>query len=396
VLVFGGGAAGVATAISAARAGLSVVLIETRDELGGTVVRSLIHTLAALYDDAGDFINAGLPVELAGRLIEADSGTCKRRIGRTWTLAAQPAVYAHVIRAWIAEERGIEVLVEHSPIDVRLEDGVVRGLQVASKDAWRSFEPLAVVDATGGAEIVRAIDRRLTVEEPRRAAGGLIGQVRGVRPGALAFPRNVGVMRAVGEAAARGDLPADCEHAWLDLGCLPDEVYLKLFVRSGGVAGNGEERRARVAMDTLDRLLQFLRTLPDFADAHLAAAGELGIRDSGGILGEYRLTGEDVRAGRRFDDAVCRCSWPIEYWDPEKGVHLEYLPPGTWYDIPLRALRVQGTTNLWAAGRCLSADAEARASARCVGTCWAMGDSLGQALADRVAGSRLHQRQPTE
>jgi hypothetical protein len=107
----------------------------------------------------------------------------------------------------------------------------------------------------------------------------------------------------------------------------------------------------------------------------------LGIRDGGRVRGQYCLTGDDVRQMRKFDDPACRACWPIEYWDPEQGVALEYLPAGDYYEIPLRSLRVEGLTNLWAAGKCLSADRYAHASARAAGTCWAMGEAAGRAAA---------------
>jgi hypothetical protein len=58
---------------------------------------------------------------------------------------------------------------------------------------------------------------------------------------------------------------------------------------------------------------------------------------------------------------------------------LEYLEDGATYDIPLGALTADGVDNLWVAGKCLSADPRAQASARCVGTCWAMGAAVARA-----------------
>ena len=105
------------------------------------------------------------------------------------------------------------------------------------------------------------------------------------------------------------------------------------------------------------------------------------MRDGGRVRGEYCLTETDVRQGRKFSDAACRCAWPIEYWDPEQGVSMQYLPDNTYYEIPLRALKVSGWANLWTAGKCLSADRLAQASARVAGTCWAMGEAVGRAAA---------------
>jgi hypothetical protein len=89
-----------------------------------------------------------------------------------------------------------------------------------------------------------------------------------------------------------------------------------------------------------------------------------------------------VSEARKFADAVCRCAWPIEFWDPQCGVKLHYLPDNDFYEIPLRCLKVGGIANLWAAGKCLSADRQAQASARIAGTCWAMGEAVGRAAVE--------------
>jgi hypothetical protein len=125
-----------------------------------------------------------------------------------------------------------------------------------------------------------------------------------------------------------------------------------------------------------------LQSRQDFAHARVCKTGCIGVRDGGRVRGEYCLSAEDVRQGRKFKDAACRCSWPIEYWDPDEGVSLEYLPDGNWYEIPLRALKAKGLANVWIAGKCLSADPLAQASARVVGTCWAMGEAVGKEAAN--------------
>src|SRR5262249_53878683 len=157
-------------------------------------------------------------------------------------------------------------------------------------------------------------------------------------------------------------------------GVVEDEVYVKLLVP---VSENGEADVPDRALHVRDEVIAFLKRLPAFARAWLVRTGSLGIRDGGRVQGEYCLTLEDVRQGRRFTDPACRCCWPIELWDPDRGVELEYLPDGSYYEIPLRALRVRGWRNVWVAGKCLSADRYAQASARVVGSCWSMGEAAG-------------------
>ena len=128
-------------------------------------------------------------------------------------------------------------------------------------------------------------------------------------------------------------------------------------------------------------LLAFMHGLPGFSEAFINQYGQLGVRDGGRVKGQYCLTEADVKTGRQFPDAACQACWPIEHWHPRKGLSLEYLPPGQRYDIPLRSLRVVGFNNLWAVGKCLSAEPRAQASARVAGTCWAMGEAVGKNIA---------------
>ena len=93
------------------------------------------------------------------------------------------------------------------------------------------------------------------------------------------------------------------------------------------------------------------------------------------------LRDDDVRHGRRFDDAVVRGGFPIDSHDP-KGASLdaaEHVEAG--YDIPLRALVPEAVDGLLVAGRCISAERKALASARITGTCMAMGEAAGTAAA---------------
>jgi hypothetical protein len=378
VAVVGAGAAGVAAALAAARQGARVCLLEKGRDIGGTVVHSLIHTVGGLHDAEGRLLNPGLPSELAERLQRASPLACPRRIGRTWTLSVEPDAYRRVIGDWLREEAGVRIMLRSGVEAVRERGGRIVGLRAGA----REIVPGSVIDATGSAEVARRLDPAL-VEDGHGAAAGHIFRLRGVAPGAMRFPESVQVLGGIRQAAAAGALPPLCAQAWLDVGVAEDEVYVKLALPLGERWREPPVRAAamRRAQIARDRLLEFLRRQPAFAAARLDRAGSLGIRDGGRVVGEYRLSAEDVRAGARFDDAAARCAWPIEFWDPASGVSLEYLPPGRHYEIPLRALKVRGVANLWAAGKNLCAEPLAQASARVAGCCWAMGEAAGRAAA---------------
>jgi hypothetical protein len=219
-----------------------------------------------------------------------------------------------------------------------------------------------------------------------------------VAVGALEFPKGLAAVRALRGAAEAGTLTPECRQAWIDRGIRDDEVFVKLFVPLGeewGDPSRVREMEQRMQATQAD-VVEVLRRLRDFARARVTQVGSLGVRDGGRIRGRYVLSVEDVRAGREFGDGVCRCAWPIEFWDPEAGLLLEYLPAGSSYQIPMRSLQLAGVENFWVAGKCLSADRHAHASARVAGTCWAMGQAVGMAAAggDAIKLEQHHELEP--
>jgi hypothetical protein len=304
-------------------------------------------------------------------------------MGRVWVLSVCPDRYRAVVRRWLAAEEHISALYGARVSRMETAAGKIVRLEITSPGESLQLRTRAVIDATGTAEVVRLLDPSLVQSDPRRAAGGLVLKLRGVAPGTLIFPQGLVVLRALRAAAADGALPPGCDKAWLDSGAREDEVYVKLFVP---LPDDWRERESRgeitcAARRSGEAVVAFLRRQAGFEQVRVARVGTLGIRDGGRVRGDYCLTGEDVRQARKFSDGACRCSWPIEYWDPDCGLSLEYLPDGASYDIPLSALKVLGVENLWAAGKCLSADRYAHASARVAGTCWSMGEAVGKAAA---------------
>ncbi len=121
--------------------------------------------------------------------------------------------------------------------------------------------------------------------------------------------------------------------------------------------------------------------LEEFADAYFMTSGPVaGARESRRIVGDYVLSGEDVRMGQRHDDVVALGAWRLDRHPPDQpGYHdIPWTPP---YDIPYRTLLPIGFENLLVAGRCHSATSEALASSRVTATAMAMGQAAGTAAA---------------
>jgi hypothetical protein len=157
--------------------------------------------------------------------------------------------------------------------------------------------------------------------------------------------------------------------------------------RVHGIDGTDPDDLSRAEIEARDQvreLIPFLRkNCPGLENARLLETGaQVGIRETRHILGDYVLTGDDVREGRRFADAIARCAYPIDIHDPvgTRG-RLEGMTGGEFYDIPYRCLLPRNVDNLLVAGRCLSADHEAAASARVIPPCYATGQAAGTAAA---------------
>jgi hypothetical protein len=93
------------------------------------------------------------------------------------------------------------------------------------------------------------------------------------------------------------------------------------------------------------------------------------------------MTGDDVRGAAKHVDGVARCAWPAERWSTGPTPSLELGPTGDYHEVPLRALRPRGVSNVFVAGRAVSADADGLASVRVIGTCLDTGFAAGLAAA---------------
>jgi hypothetical protein len=189
-----------------------------------------------------------------------------------------------------------------------------------------------------------------------------------------------------------GRLPTGASNLTLGLSPQPGELVAKLAL--SGVADDLSARRdfltaaEQEGRRRVRAVSEFLKTLPAFGRAFVShVAPQVGVRESRRVIGRYELTRDDVLAGRKFEDAAARASWPIELWKEGcLGATYEYLEEGQTYDIPLRSLQARDVDNLFMAGRCMSATHEALGSARVIGTCLATGEAVGRAAARLAAG----------
>jgi len=231
-----------------------------------------------------------------------------------------------------------------------------------------------VIDCTGSGAVIQQSGAKQIVPEALPLAGFSV-RLKGVEKDELLPIKVPYILR---KAADAGELPAHC--SFTHFSPLEDGEGLCKFSLPAETSRVDAEQTARQAVNLLQKQVPAFHSVEvvQFSPSILQREG---IR----LKGQSTLTGDDVRRGRSFEDGIARGAWPMEYWNAEKGVQYDYIENGLSYDIPLGALRSENIKNLWAAGRLLSADSAALASARVMGTAIATGEAAGRAAAGELA-----------
>jgi hypothetical protein len=184
------------------------------------------------------------------------------------------------------------------------------------------------------------------------------------------------------QAAGEVDIPREIVSVFR--GAHPDEVSVNM-TRVTGLNPLDADDLTRAEIETRRQVMQlvaFFRTrVPGFARCRLAATpAQVGVRESRRIVGEYRLTGDDLLHARTFPDAVARSAYPIDIHNPKgSGTTTVRLPAGKTYEIPYRCLVPLRVDDLLVAGRCISVSHEALASTRLTPTIMTLGQAAATA-----------------
>jgi hypothetical protein len=393
VLVVGGGSAGLAAAVAAARNGAHTVLVEWHATLGGMATAALVHSVCGLYllrDDPGAVpANPGFATEIAERLLAIGGAWGPVRIGRVDVLPHRPAAFARVADEAASAAGNLETRF-HSAAIAAEGGSSVECIEVACRGVRERFAPRIVVDASGDAVAVAFLGARFEIEAGERLQRpAFIFLLEGIAGDALAERRRLAVAHRLVSAVREGALPEGALGAALRASDRPGEAFVTIDLAGPpGMPYDPTDARCLSALEVHGRELaatiaDFLRREVDgFEGSWIAALpARVGIRESRRALGERRIETADVEEGATFADAVALATWPIEMREVATGARLRFPRDGRPMQIPLAALRARGVPNLLVAGRCISASHEAQASLRVIGTCLATGEAAGLAAA---------------
>ncbi|AMB88383.1 FAD-dependent oxidoreductase [Pseudomonas agarici] len=396
VLIAGGGAAGLAAAVTAARQGCRVVLIEKYGFCGGGAVAGLSGTICGLYE-ASDTASRAVQVvhgfvDEFMRAMESRNGlTAPVKYGKTFTRVHDPLVWRDVADALLIEA-GVTVIYHALVTDVIREGDRTLGAQIYTKQGKLSVFAPVTIDASGDADLAAMAGLPTFMGDNGRVQNPtMIFKLSGVDVGRFRKAYGIDtimpacVTQMIAEANQRGyKLPRS--KIWLFQTPRPAE----LLCNCTRITGNdGRELNVLRYEDFTEaeingrlQLREYARFFKDYLQGCEASwvndsAAQVGVRETRQIQGTHLLTNAAILTGEKSPQGIARSPWPIELHSGAKP-RVEWLL-NDFYEVPFGCFVPSEGEGLLAAGRCLCAEHEAVASARVTAQCFSYGHAIGHA-----------------
>lgn len=407
VVVVGGGPAGIAAAVSAARHGANTLLVERYGFLGGMGTAGGVTNFAGLYGKRkGEMTQLvrGVVDELIERIAglngmnQPQNGMGGRICVRSYDTSAYKLAADQLLDA-----AGVKLLF-HAYAAAAISDGSrIAALVVETKSGRQAIRANAFIDASGDADVAAFAGVPFEVGDGH--GSGLfpttmfrIGQVDA--PAAL---EAVGEFKAINDFMARAEQQKPGVYKFPREGAIlrpnkdPREwrANVTQIRNAQGRAMNGVDARELTEGELegrrqISEYFKFLKAeVPGFAQSAIVEiAPQVGIRETRRIQGLYALGREDILSSARFDDNIGLNAWPMEM---HADGRIEWAFPrdedNAYNHLPWRMLVPQAVDNLLVAGRCASMTHEGQSAARASGGCFVMGQAAGTAAASLGGGS---------
>jgi hypothetical protein len=386
LIVAGGGFAGTAAAIEAARSGLSVLLIEQSNCLGGAASNCLVNPFmgwTTKLNDANVELCRGIFAEIRNNLKEFGKATDRALEGIIFN-----EEYLKFILLEMTEKAGVELLLRSYITETKCSDGTVQSVTVANKSGYMEFYADYFIDATGDADLMylSGFETKLGREEDSLCQPmTLCFRVANVDTEKFDKERPQ-IHQLYKKYKEEGKIKNPREDI-LAFHLLVDDIIhfnstriVKLDPTNAFDITKAEiEARKQVF-----ELFSFIKeNFESFKNAHiLSTAANIGVRESRMICGEHTLNETELKECTRFPDAIAYGNYDIDIHNPEgSGTSHYYFGDGEFYTIPYRSLVPKGSKNILAAGRCISATHEAQASIRIMPIVCCIGQAAGAAVA---------------
>ncbi len=386
LVVAGGGLSGVAAAVSAAREGLSVLLVEKSGCLGGAISNNLVYPFMPYWTKqingesvTKKYLSQGIFKEMKERH-DKYVDDCKDHEFNS--------EYFKIVLDDMTSEAGVEVLFHATVYDVKTDGRNITEISAVSKAQKITAQADFFVDATGDGELfyLAGCDYQLGREsdgfcQPMttcfRMSGVDLDLFTEERPH---------LQELYKEKQLKGEITNPRENILVFFGLGEDVLHFNTtrVVMLDPTNPFDVSKAERIARKQIHELICFLKENSNafHQSALISVAVDIGVRESRKLKGVHILTGEELINCTRFEDSIALGNYDIDIHSPTgTGTSHRYFSDGEFYTIPYRALLPKEFDNLLVAGRCLSATHEAQASVRIMPICCCLGEAAGTAVA---------------
>ena len=384
VMICGGGPAGVAAAIAAAREGASTTLIELHGCLGG------VWTAGALTWIIDHENKAGVMKEILERL---QAGGFRARLADgTWTNGYDPEGMKSVLEE-MCMEAGIRIRLHTRVVAAGVDENKrLTHVITESKSGREAWSAKMFVDATGDGDLAAAAGCGFDMgrdEDGHTQPMSLLAILAGIEADQVrGFISDEGLPWGVPLDALRQEMNragVEPSYSKPTLFRIHDNLFTLMANHQYLVKGTNADDLSRATLEAraeVRRIVDGLRSLGGcWANLRLVSTGaQIGVREGRRIHGRYTVTADDLRNGAQHEDAAADVTFCVDIHsvDPkkDKGLHTGGIKTKP-YQIPLRALIARDVDGLLLAGRCISGDFFAHASYRVTGNAVATGEAAG-------------------
>lgn len=403
IVVCGAGCGGLAAALTAARRGQKVLLLEREGYAGGIITSVGLNYFDGIADAKSNaIVLRGIAKEFLVRL-----GICPADATHLDQINPLRAVYNHgtitirnieefkvVADSMIAAEAPRLSVLYHTHIcATEMEGDRIVSVLIANKNGLGRVRAKVFVDATGDADLVRFSSGKLERSDE------LMPMTLHFRVGNVRNSPNLkdSVRMATQAAHAAGEIKLFYGPSFA-FSFAANEINVHA-VRVPGDGSSAEDlTRAEIEgrQDAWRLFNIWKKQIPEFSEAYFVASGpNIGIRETWRIVGREQLSEKDILTNARHADGVATGTWYMDIHPNEVTIGGANKAPPQWpglYEIRYGTLLPAGIANVLVAGRCHAATRAAASSSRV--TCTAM--DMGQAAGVASSLAVLKRRMPIE
>ena len=419
VVIFGGGASGISCAYNSAKLGLKTLLVEKNIHLGGLITSGLVFPVMKLE-------HQNINTDFYNDLI---SEAKKQNACITYTDGNTGWFNTELIKQvfdTMLEKVNCDLLFEVTDFNVKRKNEKF-SLKLFTEILSLYIETNFLVDGTGDAKIFKKLNLKFLEDKNEKQSLSLrftmsnvdnkkfaewiyeidkdrnvttVCEIDGETHFSTAYTwdngRNWALKPYFDDAVIKGILK-DSDRAYFQIFSIPKTngsvgFNCPRLLNESNTDENSPFYRSKLITEgrkRINRIANFCKIyLKGFENAYISNIADfIGVRESARIEGKHIFSVQDIISGKKPENIALASNYPIDiHSDKKDGGELK-ITDNIWY-LPLESLISRDYDNLFATGRCLSAEFKAHAAVRTQMNCFSMGEAVAKYIYQKINNNK--------